>query len=174
MCPHSHAPAHAHVPTISRRHFGLIAGAFALVPLAARAAEVEALALTCIDYRFVDDGIRFIDGMGLTKNFDQVALAGASLAAISDKFPSSNAAFWDHVNIAKSLHHVKKLIVVDHRDCGAYKVAFGDKFAPNPPEEDAQHKDVMEQLKDQLSRRHPDLTSEYYLMALDGTAKRLL
>ncbi len=107
---------HTAVPHLSRRHFGLIAGAFALVPLAARAAEVEALALTCIDYRLVDDGIRFIDGMGLTKNFDQVALAGASLAAVSDKFPTSNAAFWTHVDIAKSLHHVKKLVVLDHRD----------------------------------------------------------
>jgi hypothetical protein len=170
MCPHPHA----RTPTISRRDFGLIAGAFTLLPFAARAAEVEALALTCIDYRLVDDGIRFIDGLGLTKNFDQVALAGASLAAVSEAFPTSNAAFWTHVDIAKSLHHVKRLVVLDHRDCGAYKVAFGDRFAPNPPEEDAQHKDVMEQLKDQLSRRHPELTSEYYLMALDGTAKRLL
>jgi hypothetical protein len=165
---------HATVPHLSRRHFGLIAGAFALVPLAARAAEVEALALTCIDYRLVGDGIRFIDGLGLTKDFDQVALAGASLAAVSDKFPTSNAAFWNHVDIAKSLHHVKKLVVLDHRDCGAYKVAFGDKFAPNPPEEDAQHKAVMTQMKAQLAQKHPDLTSDYYLLALDGTAKRLL
>lgn len=166
MCQHAHH--------LSRRHFGLIAGAFALVPFAARAAEVEALALTCIDYRLVDDGVHFIDGLGLTKDFDQVALAGASLAAVSDTFPSSNKAFWDQLDIAKSLHHVQKLVVLDHRDCGAYKVAFGDKFAPNPPEEDAQHKGVMEQLKVKLLAMHPDLTSEYYLMALDGTAKRLL
>ena len=166
MCQHAHH--------LSRRHFGLIAGAFALVPFAAHAGECEALALTCIDYRLVDSGVRFIDGLGLTKNFDQVALAGAALAAVSDKFPSSNKAFWDHVGIAKSLHHIKKLVVLDHRDCGAYKVAFGDKFAPNPPEEDAQHKQVMEQLKVKLLAMHPDLSSEYYLMALDGTAKRLL
>ena len=165
---------HAAAPHLSRRHFGLIAGAFALVPLASRAAEVEALALTCIDYRLVDDGVRFIDGLGLTKNFDQVALAGASLAAVSDKFPSANKAFWDQLDIAASLHHVKKLVVLDHRDCGAYKVAFGKDYAPNPPQEDAQHKRVMEKLKVELLAMHPDLTSEYYLMALDGTAKRLL
>ncbi|HTW33375.1 MAG TPA: carbonic anhydrase [Rhizomicrobium sp.] len=165
---------HPAVPHLSRRHFGLIAGAFALLPFGARAAEVEALALTCIDYRVVDDGVHFVDGLGLTKNFDQVALAGASLAAVSDKFPSSNKAFWDQLDIAKSLHHVKKLVVLDHRDCGAYKVAFGPDYAPNPPEEDAQHKGVMEKLKVKLLALHPDLTSEYYLMALDGTAKRLL
>jgi len=166
MCQHAHH--------LSRRHFGLIAGGFALVPFAARAAKVEAFAITCIDYRLVDDGVRFIDGLGLTKDFDQVALAGASLAAVSDKFPSSNKAFWDQLDIAKTLHHVKRLVVLDHRDCGAYKVAFGKDYAPNPPQEDAQHKGVMEQLKVKLLAMHPDLTSEYYLMALDGTAKRLL
>jgi carbonic anhydrase len=169
MCLEQHP-----VPTISRRQIGgLVAGAFALSVIPAHGAEVAALALTCIDYRLVDSNVRFIDGMGLQNNYDHVALAGASLAAVSDKFPTSNAAFWTHVDIAKQLHHVKKLIVVDHRDCGAYKVAFGDKFAPNPPEEDAQHKAVMEQLKAQLAVKHPDLSSEYYLMALDGTAKRL-
>lgn len=164
-----------HTPRISRRSLaGLAAGACVLGAFPARAADVEALALTCIDYRVVDDDIRFINGTGLQKNYDLVALAGASLAAVSDKFPSSNQAFWDHVDIAKKLHHVKKLVVVDHRDCGAYKVAFGNDYAPNPPAEDAQHKGVMEQLKALLAQKHPELTSEYYLMALDGTAKRLL
>jgi carbonic anhydrase len=169
MCadPHSHP--------ISRRGFaGLVAGAFVLGAFPAGASEIDALGLTCIDYRLVDDGVKFINGLGLQNNWDQVALAGASLAAVSAKFPSSNQAFWDHVVIARQLHHVRKLVVVDHRDCGAYKVAFGDKFAPNPPEEDAQHKAVMEQLKAQLAVKHPELSSEYYLMALDGTAKRLL
>ena len=167
--------ADPHPPCITRRSIGgLIAGAFVLGAFPAWASEIEALALTCIDYRLVGDNVRLIDGMGLHNEWDQVALAGASLAAVSDKFPSSNQAFWDHVVIARQLHHVRKLIVVDHRDCGAYKVAFGPDFAPNPPEEDAQHKAVMMQLKAQLAVKHPDLGSEYYLMALDGTAKRLL
>ena len=164
----------SHASALTRRHFGLLAGASLLLPFGAQAAEVEALALTCIDFRLVDAGIQFVNSLGLTKDFDQVALAGASLAAVSDKFPSSNKAFWDHVDIAKALHHIRRVVVVDHRDCGAYKVAFGDKFAPNPPEEDAQHKAVMTQMKAQLAQKHPDLTSDYYLLALDGTAKRLL
>jgi hypothetical protein len=160
---------------VSRRTFGgLIAGAFVLGALPAQASEIEALALTCIDYRLVGDNVRFIDGMGLHNNWDQVALAGASLAAVSPKFPSSNQAFWDHVVIARKLHHVRKLIVVDHRDCGAYKVAFGRAFSNYPEGEEAQHKGVMEKLKAELGKKHPDLDSEYYLMALDGNAKRLL
>jgi len=150
------------------------AGAFSLLPKIARAAEVEALALTCIDYRLVNDVAHFFDGMHLTKNYDQVALAGAALAAVSPKFPSSNAAFSDHVNIAKQLHHVKKVIFLDHRDCGAYKVAFGKDFAAEHAAETAQHKGVMQQAKTMLAQKHPDLGSEFYLMALDGTTERVL
>src|SRR5579883_3167088 len=119
---------------IDRRTLGkLLAGAGilpgpALFSGAAHAATVTALAVTCIDYRLVDDAVRFFDSQKLTKDYDQVSLAGAALAAVSDKFPSSNAAFWDHIGIAKQLHHIRKVIVVDHRDCGAYKVAFGKDY----------------------------------------------
>jgi len=32
----------------------------------------------------------------------------------------------------------------------------------------------MLQVQAMLKRKHPDLTSEYYLMALDGTAERII
>ena len=162
---------------LSRRQFGLF-GLSALglnaLPQKAFAAEIEALAITCIDSRLVDDGVKFFDGMHLTHEYDQVALAGASLAGVSPKFPSSNAAIWDHVGIAKQLHHIKKVIVLDHRDCGAYKVAFGKDFAAAHDAETAQHKKVMLQFQTRLKQKHPDLGSEFYLMALNGTAERVV
>ncbi len=165
---------------IDRRTLGkLLAGAGilpgpALFSGAAHAATVTALAVTCIDYRLVDDAVRFFDSQKLTKDYDQVSLAGAALAAVSDKFPSSNAAFWDHIGIAKQLHHIRKVIVVDHRDCGAYKVAFGKDYKADAVGETAQHKQVMEQVKTKLAETHPDLAAEFYLMALDGKAERVI
>ena len=159
---------------MSRRH--MLAAGFSIVsvPGAAQAATVTALAITCIDYRLVDDAVRFFDSQKLTNDYDQVSLAGASLAAVSPKFPSSNAAFWDHIGIAKSLHGIKKVIVVDHRDCGAFKVAFGKDYKGEGAGELAQHKGVMQTLKAELAKRHPDLASEFYLMAVDGKTERVL
>jgi len=163
---------------VSRREMGRwFAGAAAmtLLPLNARAAgPVEALGLTCIDYRLVDDAVRFFAQLGLANEYDELALAGASLAAVSPKFTSANAAFWDQLAIAKDLHHIKKVVVLDHRDCGAYKVAFGKDYAGEPAAETAQHKTVMASLQTAIQQMHPDLKSEFYLMALDGKAERIL
>ena len=163
--------------TISRRNILASAAGIAgagLLPIAAEAATVTALAITCIDYRLVDDAVHFFDGKKMTNDYDQVSLAGASLAAVSDKFPSSNAAFWDQLAIAKTLHHIKKVVLLDHRDCGAYKVAFGKDYQGEGAAETAQHKGVMEKLKSELSQKHPDLANEFYLMALDGKVERIL
>ena len=160
---------------IDRRALGKLMAAAtgaSLLPQAAEAAPVTALAITCIDYRLVDDAVRFFNRRHMTLDYDLVSLAGASLAAVSDKFPSSNAAFWDHVGIAKQLHQVKKVIVVDHRDCGAFKVAYGKDYKGEGAAETAQHKAVMEQVKAKLAKTHPDLQAEFYLMALDGKAER--
>ncbi len=157
--------------------FSLASGGIALTLLPAGAyasGDVEALGVSCIDYRLVDDGVKFFDGLGLTNRYDQLALAGASLAAVSHTFPSSNAAFWDHVGIAKKLHNIKQVIVIDHRDCGAYKVAFGKKYAAEKDAETAQHQGVMTKLQTMLKKRHPDLGSSFYLMALDGTAEKVI
>ena len=162
---------------IDRRNLAkLLAGAAgaAAIPGGTQAATVTALAVTCIDYRLVDDAVHFFDHQKMTNDYDQVSLAGASLAAVSDKFPSSNAAFWDHIGIAKQLHHIRRVIVVYHRDCGAYKVAFGKDYKADAAGETAQHKTVMEQVKARLAKAHPDLESEFYLMALDGKAERVV
>ena len=162
---------------MDRRELGRLlagAGSVVLAPGLAHAATVTALGVTCIDYRLVATAGNFFSRLHLTHDYDQVSLAGASLAAVSDKFPSSNAAFWDHIGIAQQLHHIKEVIVVDHRDCGAFKVAFGKDYKGEGAAEAAQHQSVMEQVKARLAASHPGLASQFYLMALDGSAERLL
>ena len=176
-CTRASAQAGATIEKFHKRDLAkLLLGATGAAVLGgtAEAANVTALGITCIDYRLVDDAVHFFHDKHLTKDYDQVSLAGASLAAVSDKFPSSNAAFWNHIEIAKTLHHIKKVIVVDHRDCGAYKVAFGKDYKADPAGETEQHKHVMEQVKARLAKTHPELEAEFYLMGLDGKAERVV
>ena len=59
--------------------------------------------------------------------------------------------------------------MLDHRDCGAYKVQFGSRYAPEGAAELEQHRGVMKLVAAEFERRKIDLPLEFHLMALDGS-----
>jgi len=142
-----------------------------VVLAAPAAAETDALLLNCIDFRLTDDVTRYMEARGLAKKYDQLVLAGASIAAVNDKFPAWGQTFWEHLEVAIELHRIHKVILIDHRDCGAYKVILGPDFATDPPTETAVHAQYMAVLRDQIYARHPELGVELHLMALDGSVE---
>ena len=119
------------ITTLGRRRFlevVALGGGVSLLglPTGSRAAaKVDALLLSCMDYRLIHATERYMDGRGLKGKYDHVILAGASLGAITEKFPSWNKTFWEHLDVAIELHQVGKAILLDHRDCGAYNVILG-------------------------------------------------
>ena len=139
MCEHHH---------IDRRGFGSLALAAAgmlLVPAAAHAAKIRALAVTCIDYRFFNKDAAFVaNELNLFKDADNVALAGAALAGVSNVFVKSKDAFWEQLGIAKKLHSIDTVVLIDHMECGAYNAEFGKPDKPlTPAEEHAKHVEVI-------------------------------
>ena len=154
-----------------RRVLGLIGAVAAGLTGAHRAIAAggaDALLLNCIDYRLTDATTRYMAGQGMAGKYDQIELAGASLAAMNTKFPAWGTTFWEHVKVAIDLHHIHEIVVIDHRDCGAYKVILGQDLANNPKEELAVHARQMRALRAEIGRRHPDLRVQLLLMALDG------
>jgi carbonic anhydrase len=142
------------------------------LPRAARAAgSTEALLLTCMDYRLMDDVTRYMTGRGMADKYDQVVLAGASLGALTEKQPAWGETFWSHVKIALDLHHIHRIIVIDHRDCGAYKVFLGEAHLKDAASETATHAGYLRRLREAISARHPKLETELFLMALDGSVE---
>lgn len=176
---HHHAEGCCQAEQNSRRSFLKIAtlgaGAVLLAPMVAgkarAAGNVDSLLLSCMDYRLVDDVARYMDGRGLTNNYDHVILAGAALGALTDKKKAWGEAFWDHVEVAKQLHHIKRVIVMDHRDCGAYRVFLGQDLKDDKAKETEVHADQLRKLAALLKEKHPDLEVELLLMALDGTVE---
>lgn len=141
--------------------------------LALASGEADALLLTCMDYRLLDDIGAYMNGRGLRDRYDHVILAGASLGVLTDKKPLWGQTFWDHVDVAKALHKIHKIIVIDHWDCGAYRTFLGEEAVKDPPTELASHTRYLRALKAQLYARYPDLESEIGIMALDGKVQIL-
>jgi hypothetical protein len=82
------------------------------------------LLLSCMDLRLMDDIVYFMDDEGLTNRYDHVILAGAALGALGgnlSEYGHWKATFIDHLQKAYELHQIKDVIIIDHRDCGAYK-----------------------------------------------------
>jgi Putative carbonic anhydrase len=163
-------------PTMNRRRFVTLATATgAVTPLtlggsrrAQAAGEANALLLNCMDYRLTGKTTRYMEGQGLAGKYDQVILAGASLGAVTARYPDWGRTFREHLAIAIELHHIRRVIAIDHRDCGAYKVILGHDYAAHPAEETHVHAEMLHRLRHEIHALHPKLGVELGLMALDG------
>lgn len=165
---------------LSRRRFltfsagaGGLALAGSLLPFSpARASgNAEALLLTCMDYRLTHAIVDYMDGRHLAREYDHVVLAGASLGAVTRKFPHWGTTFWQHLDVAVKLHHVRKVIALDHRDCGAYRIVFHRDTQGE--EETNLHAQQLRKLRDVLKAKHPVLEFESLLMSLDGSVESI-
>jgi hypothetical protein len=133
--------------------------------------HAEVLLLSCMDYRLLDEIVHYMNGRGLTDKYDHVILAGASLGALVDTKPEWGATFWNHVEVAKDLHHITKVMIIDHRDCGAYKVFIGPDTAKDKETETRFHTEQLQKLAAALAKRYPQFGVELLLMSLDGTVE---
>lgn len=184
MCQdqHLHHDCQQTALTMGRRNFvqlSLLGGGAALLgsflPRTAQASgSAEVLLLSCMDYRLVESTGEFMHGKGLSHKYDHIVLAGASLGAVTNKFLCWNSTFWEHLDVAISLHHIKKVMVLDHRDCGAYKVVLGEDFGKMPEKETRVHAETLMGLRREVLKKYPTLEMETYLMALDGSVEQIV
>lgn len=110
----------------------------------------NAILVTCMDFRFqkyIEDWAN--KNLG-EKNYDRVAWAGG----VYDIDGILN-----QVRLSKKLHDVKKVVLINHEDCGAY----GKEGTPQ------RHTEDLENARAKIKQLHPDLEVEAYYLHLDGT-----
>lgn len=142
-----------------------------LAPQLAKHAKPSVLLLTCIDYRYAHRIIDVMDGNGLRKKYDIFSLAGAAAGA-NQKKPWRDVLV-EHIRIARKIEHpIDRIIILEHRDCGAYKEFFKlewDKVTP--PVELISHKDQVRKLyadlKEEFKKDIPNLKIDSFLLARD-------
>jgi carbonic anhydrase len=110
-----------------------------------------------------------MDQRGLTGQYSQFIIAGAAIAVVAPKFEAWRPAFWDNLATSVQLHRITKLIAIDHRDCGAARIAYGASSIADPAIEAKTHRKVLAEFRKAVAKRQPKLTIETGLMALDGS-----
>jgi hypothetical protein len=155
-----------------RRFLHLTAGAgmLAAFPSFAFGAEgnYDAMLLTCIDPRFPEPTFNYMKSRGMIGKYSQFTFAGASIGVVAPAFKTWEPAFWDNLATSIDLHNIPKVIAMNHRDCGAAKIAYGEAKVANPQIETETHKAALMEFRKQVAERQPKLAVELGLMALDG------
>lgn len=134
----------------------------------AASGNYEAMVLSCIDPRFQDLVNKQQASEGMSGKYSAFTIAGASIGVVAPAFKEWHKTFWENLGASVQLHNIKKVVVVNHRDCGAAKIAYGDAKVANAAVETVTHKEALMEFRKQLKEKHPNLGVELRLMSLDG------
>lgn len=126
--------------------------------------RAKAVLIHCIDFRFIKAIKDWLESEGLLGACDEVALAGGVQIIISPKNEVEKELVLRQIDIAKRLHDIDEVILMNHTDCGAY--GGRDAFTNELVEEEKHELDMREARAVVLSR-FPSLKARLILARID-------
>lgn len=114
------------------------------------ARNCENLVLMCMDFRFHRQIADLLSSAGYG-SFDVLALPGAS-KAVADE--GTCGAFLAALDTAITLHGIKRVMIIDHVDCGAYG---GSSSFGSFEEEEEFHMEALRQAGEVIRDTHPSV-----------------
>ena len=130
-------------------------------------ANFKAMVLSCIDPRFQQLVHNHLKKKKLIGKYSAFTIAGAAVGVTHNKFKKWHKTFYDNLGVSIQLHKIEKLIVINHKDCSAAKIANGKKEF-SPENEKKIHKESFSKIKKQIKKRFPKLKVELNLISLGG------
>ena len=127
--------------------------------------EYKAMVLSCIDPRFQPIVYNHFKKKRLVGKYSSFTIAGSAIGVTASKFKKWHNVFWDNFDTSVKLHNIKKLIVINHRDCGAAKIINGKKEFSKINEIKV-HKNSFKKIKKIFKKKYPKLKLELKLISL--------
>ena len=129
--------------------------------------KYKAMVLSCIDPRFQSKVFNYLKRKKLTGKYSSFTIAGGGIGVTANRFKKWHSTFWDNLATSIKLHNITSLIVINHNDCGAAKIANGKKEF-SPVNEKKIHKESFSKIKKKIKKRFPKLKVELNLISLDS------
>jgi carbonic anhydrase-like protein len=134
--------------------------------------DASTLLISCVDFRLRHETEALMRSkLHLLDDYDEVAMPGASLALVQTDHPHWAQTLEDIVALVEKLHNIKRIILLDHRDCGAYKLLKGGKYTKTKEIETASHKETLLEAQKILEKKFPNLKVYTMLIGLDGVVE---
>ena len=125
------------------------------------------MVLSCIDPRFQPIVYNYLKKKKLKGKYSSFTIAGSAIGVTAKKFKKWHKVFWDNFDTSIKLHNIKKLIVINHRDCGAAKIINGKKeFSRN--NETKIHKNSFNKIKKIFKKKYPKLSIDLKIISLNS------
>ena len=129
------------------------------------------MVLSCIDPRCQSIVYNYLIKKKLNGKYSSFTIAGSAIGVTAPKFRKWHKTFWDNLETSIQLHKIKKLIVINHRDCGAAKIINGKKTFDNFHETKI-HKSSFNKIKKRFKNKYPNLNIETILISLNKTVEK--
>ncbi len=126
----------------------------------------EALVLSCIDPRFQPIIYKYLKKRKLNGKYSSFTIAGSAIGVTANKFKKWHKTFWDNIETSIKLHKIKKLIVINHLDCGAARIINGKKKFDKSNETKI-HKNSFIKIKKNFKKEYPNLGIELKIISLN-------
>ena len=127
--------------------------------------KYEAMVLSCMDPRFQPKVYKYLKVKKLTGKYSSFTIAGAAIGVTHKKFKKWHSTFIDNLSTSIKLHKINKLIVINHKDCGAAKIVNGKKKFTSIIENKI-HKDSFKEIKKNLNKKFPNLKIYFKILSL--------
>ena len=133
--------------------------------------KFKAMVLSCIDPRFQNLTYNYLKKKKLIGKYSAFTIAGAAVGVTHNKFKQWHKTFYDNLATSIQLHQIEKLIVINHKDCGAAKIANGKKEFTSVNEKKI-HQESFLKIKKQIKKKFPKLKVELNLISLDSKIRK--
>jgi carbonic anhydrase len=134
--------------------------------------KYKAMVLSCMDPRFQPIVYNYLKKKKLNGKYSAFTIAGSAIGVTASKFKKWHQTFWDNIDTSIKLHNIKKLIVINHCDCGAAKIINGQKIL-NAINEKKIHKASFLKLKKIFKKKYPKLNIEFKIISLNKKIENL-
>ena len=126
----------------------------------------RAMVLSCMDPRFQSIVFNYLKKKKLNGKYSSFTIAGSAIGVTANKFKKWHKTFWDNLDTSIKLHKIKKLIVINHRDCGAAKIVNGNNIFDKSNETKI-HKTSFVEIRKKFKKKYPRLKIELKLISLN-------
>ena len=130
--------------------------------------DTEVLVVHCSDHRFQAGLHEFLNqNLHLDENYDLLVLPGGpQCLTLVEYLPKFSWASWKWFRFLVDAHDLKRLILIQHQDCGWYKDLPFHLHSSSQPR--LRQEEDLRRARAALAKEHPELSVELYYVGWDS------